>query len=155
MTRELLFDCLQGNPLSVAAAFQTEQWLPSSWHSRRIILQVDFNHHISACVWCILDTVYVIYNWHPWDIDIPASSPQLVRQRPWYVLSCLWDGACKNITLLLNRKISPCSDGSRFPLGIWVVLYYMLYDMWHCFVKYFGHFCNVCLRLLRCKFHIM
>ena len=24
---------------------------------------------------------------------IPASSPQLVKHREWYVLSCLWDGA--------------------------------------------------------------
>ena len=24
---------------------------------------------------------------------VPASVPRLVYQRPWYVLSCLWDGA--------------------------------------------------------------
>ena len=26
---------------------------------------------------------------------VPASAPQLVQQRLWYVLSCLWDGAYK------------------------------------------------------------
>ena len=31
---------------------------------------------------------------------IPASNPQ---QRPWYVLSCLWDDAYKR-TLAANRK---------------------------------------------------
>ena len=30
---------------------------------------------------------------------VPASAPR----RPWYVLSCLWDGACKR-TLAANRK---------------------------------------------------
>ena len=34
---------------------------------------------------------------------VPASAPRLVKQRPWYVLSCLWDGAYK-ITLAVNRK---------------------------------------------------
>ena len=34
---------------------------------------------------------------------VPASAPQLVKQRPWYVLSCLWDGAYKR-TLAANRK---------------------------------------------------
>ena len=34
---------------------------------------------------------------------IPASAPRLVYQRPWYVLSCLWDGAYKR-TLAANRK---------------------------------------------------
>ena len=32
---------------------------------------------------------------------VPASDPRLVW--PWYVLSCLWDGAYK-ITLAVNRK---------------------------------------------------
>ena len=31
---------------------------------------------------------------------VPASAPRL---RPWYVLSCLWDGAYKR-TLAANRK---------------------------------------------------
>ena len=26
---------------------------------------------------------------------VPATAPRLVLQRPWYVLSCLWDGAYK------------------------------------------------------------
>ena len=34
---------------------------------------------------------------------VPASAPQLVQQRPWYVLSCLWDGAYKR-TLAVNWK---------------------------------------------------
>ena len=34
---------------------------------------------------------------------VPASAPRLVQQRPWYVLSCLWDGAYKG-TLDVNRK---------------------------------------------------
>ena len=34
---------------------------------------------------------------------VPASSPRLVYQRLWYVLSCLWDDASKR-TLAANRK---------------------------------------------------
>ena len=34
---------------------------------------------------------------------VPASAPRLVKQRPWYVLSCLRDGAYKR-TLAVNRK---------------------------------------------------
>ena len=34
---------------------------------------------------------------------VPASVPRLVQQRPWYVLSCLWDGAYKR-TLAVNQK---------------------------------------------------
>ena len=34
---------------------------------------------------------------------VPASAPQLVEQRPWYVLSCLWEDAYKR-TLAANRK---------------------------------------------------
>ena len=37
---------------------------------------------------------------------VPASAPQLVQQRQWYVLSCLWDGAYKR-TLDANRKELP------------------------------------------------
>ena len=36
-------------------------------------------------------------------ILIPASAPQMVSQRLWYVLSCLWDGAYKRM-LAANRK---------------------------------------------------
>ena len=45
---------------------------------------------------------------HGGPIDIflvPASAPQLVLQRPWYVLSCLWDGAYKR-SLAANLKFS-------------------------------------------------
>ena len=34
---------------------------------------------------------------------VPASVSRLVLQRPWYVLSCLWDDAYKR-TLAVNRK---------------------------------------------------
>ena len=34
---------------------------------------------------------------------VPASAPRLVKQRPWYVLSCLLDGVYKR-TLAANRK---------------------------------------------------
>ena len=34
---------------------------------------------------------------------VPASAPRLVKQRLWYVLSCLWDGAYER-TLAVNRK---------------------------------------------------
>ena len=34
---------------------------------------------------------------------VPVSVPRLVYQRPWYVLSYLWDGAYKR-TLTVNRK---------------------------------------------------
>ena len=34
---------------------------------------------------------------------VPDSAPRLVQQRPWYVLSCLWDGAYKR-TLAVNQK---------------------------------------------------
>ena len=34
---------------------------------------------------------------------LPASAPRLVYQKPWYVLSCLWDGAYKR-TLAANWK---------------------------------------------------
>ena len=34
---------------------------------------------------------------------IPDSTPRLVKQWLWYVLSCMWDGAYK-ITLAANRK---------------------------------------------------
>ena len=34
---------------------------------------------------------------------VPASAPRLVKQRQWYVLSCLWDGEYKR-TLAANWK---------------------------------------------------
>ena len=33
---------------------------------------------------------------------IPASAPRLVKQKPWYMLSCLWDNAYKR-TLAANQ----------------------------------------------------
>ena len=33
---------------------------------------------------------------------VPASAPRLVWRGPWYVLSCLWDGAYKR-TFAVNR----------------------------------------------------
>ena len=47
---------------------------------------------------------------------VPVSAPQLVYQRPWYVLSCLWDDAYKR-TLAANGKRSLCG-GSGFPLSL-------------------------------------
>ena len=35
--------------------------------------------------------------------SIPTSGPQLVHQRLWYVLSCLWESACKR-SLAAYRK---------------------------------------------------
>ena len=35
---------------------------------------------------------------------VPSSAPRVVTQRPWYVLSCLWDGAYKR-TLAANRSL--------------------------------------------------
>ena len=32
-----------------------------------------------------------------------ASAPRLMLQRPWYMLSCLWDSAYKR-TLAVNQK---------------------------------------------------
>ena len=55
---------------------------------------------------------------------IPASAPRLVWQRPWYVLSCLWDGAYK-ITLAVNRKEYPMWRQRVSFLNIWVVIYHM------------------------------
>ena len=37
---------------------------------------------------------------------VPTSAPRLVKQRPWYVLSGLWDDAYKR-TLAANRKPVP------------------------------------------------
>ena len=42
--------------------------------------------------------IYPLWGWTHW-----AISPRLVYQRPWYVLSCLWDDAYKR-TLTANRK---------------------------------------------------
>ena len=36
---------------------------------------------------------------------IPDSAPRLVLQRPWYVQSCLWDGAYKR-TFVVNLKVA-------------------------------------------------
>ena len=37
---------------------------------------------------------------------VPHSAPRLVQQRPWYVLTCMWDDAYKR-TLAVNRKEYP------------------------------------------------
>ena len=51
---------------------------------------------------------------------VPDSAPRLVYQRPWYVLSCLWDGAYKK-TLLLIGKSSPC-DGYIFMYLVIIII---------------------------------
>ena len=45
--------------------------------------------------------------------SVPTSGPQLVYQRPWYVLFCLWKMHIKD-PLLLIEKSSLCG-GSGFP----------------------------------------
>ena len=47
---------------------------------------------------------------------VPDSVPRLVKQRPWYVLSCLWDDAYKR-TLAADQKSAFCG-GIGFPLAI-------------------------------------
>ena len=48
---------------------------------------------------------------------VPPSVPRMVYQRPWYVLSRLWDDAYK-IALTANRKEWYIYGGSRFPLSL-------------------------------------
>ena len=37
---------------------------------------------------------------------IPASAPQIIERRPWYVLSCLWNGAYKtSFALCINMQV--------------------------------------------------
>ena len=50
--------------------------------------------------------------------SIPTSGPQLVHQRLWYVLSCLWESV---YPLLLIRKGSLCAD-SGIPLKKYVTM---------------------------------
>ena len=38
---------------------------------------------------------------------IPASDPRLVKQRPWYVLSCLWDGESKRSLAVSHYRNGP------------------------------------------------
>ena len=35
---------------------------------------------------------------------VPANTPRLMYQRPWHVLSCLWDGAYKSIFAAYRNK---------------------------------------------------
>ena len=49
----------------------------------------------------LLDRSFMVDPWS--NFFVPASAPQLVQQRMWYVLSCLWDDAYKR-TLAVNRK---------------------------------------------------
>ena len=48
---------------------------------------------------------------------VPANVPRLVQQRPWYVLSCLWDGAYKS-THAANRKEYPMWRQRVYSLAI-------------------------------------
>ena len=50
---------------------------------------------------------------------VPASASRLVKQRPWHMLSCLWNSAYKR-SLLLIGKSSPYSGSSRFPLSCYL-----------------------------------
>ena len=55
---------------------------------------------------------------------VPASAPRLVKQRPWYMLSCLCDGAYKR-TLAVNRKEQPMWQHLVSSLAITMVLNHM------------------------------
>ena len=37
---------------------------------------------------------------------VPISAPRVVKQRPWYVLSSLWDGTYKKAAGFLSRYLS-------------------------------------------------
>ena len=47
---------------------------------------------------------------------VPASLLRMVQQRPWYVLSCLWDGAYKR-TLAVNRHVAAADFLSQYLSG--------------------------------------
>ena len=49
-------------------------------------------------------------------VDHSAISHSSQSQRPWYVISCLWDDVYKR-TLAANRKEYVCG-GSGFPLSL-------------------------------------
>ena len=38
--------------------------------------------------------------------SVPTSGPQLVYQRPWYVLFCLWKSAYKTIPCCLSKRVA-------------------------------------------------
>ena len=63
-----------------------QRWNVPEWYNEMYITL--------SYIYCILYTYSILY---------PASAPQLVQQRLWYVLSCLWDGAYKR-TLAVNQK---------------------------------------------------
>ena len=43
-------------------------------------------------------------------VFVPASAPQLVLQRPWYVLSCQWDGAYKRTLVTICCEVTETSS---------------------------------------------
>ena len=62
--------------------------------------------HLTSNVYSLMErwVVGLILNGGPTDLFlVPVSAPRLVYQRPWYVLSCLWDDAYKR-TLAANQK---------------------------------------------------
>ena len=65
---------------------------------KKVSLLSDHTRIVSTTTW-LLD-VYVLYCTV---LLVPASAPRLVSQRPWYLLSCLWDDAYKK-NLAANRK---------------------------------------------------
>ena len=52
----------------------------------RVFICEGFNHPIDPAQWTHLQ--FVLFS-------VPASGPQLVHQRLWYVLSYLWESASK------------------------------------------------------------
>ena len=72
-------------------------WL-FSWKTNSIIDELVIHNHGEAIRWIVGS------NLHGGPIElllVPASAPRLVQQRPWYVLSCLWDGAYKSTLTVL------------------------------------------------------
>ena len=62
-------------------------------------MQVCACARVCVCVWAYVILLLI----HCLFYLVLASAPRLVLQRPWYVLSCMWDGAYKR-TLAANRK---------------------------------------------------
>ena len=76
------------------------------WIRRDLSFLPEYLKAYSVCV-CVCVCMYVcVYSLIGGPIElflVPASAPRLVQQRPWYVLSCLWDDAYKR-TLAANWK---------------------------------------------------
>ena len=55
--------------------------------------------------------------WNHWAIFlVPASTPRLVQQMPWYVLYCMWDDAYKRILAANRRRVANVAGADFFSL---------------------------------------